>query len=68
VLRIESALVVLPVSVKDRNYRAVSDLKKEDFRIYEAGVEQEVAYFVRVDDAFTVVLMLVRRSVQTVCA
>lgn len=58
VLRIESALVVLPVSVKDRDGRAVSDLKKEDFKIYEAGVEQEVAYFAPVDEAFTVVLML----------
>lgn len=58
VLRIDSALVVLPVSVKDRDGRAVSDLKKEDFRIYETGIEQEVAYFAPVDEAFTVVLML----------
>ena len=58
VLRIESSLVVLPVGVKDRDGRAVSDLKKEDFRIYETGVEQEIAYFAPVDEAFTVVLML----------
>jgi VWFA-related protein len=58
VLRTETALVVLPVSVKDREGRAISDLKKEDFRIYETGIEQEVAYFAPVDEAFTVVLML----------
>ncbi len=58
VLRVETTLVILPVSVKDRDGRAVQDLTKADFRIYEEGVEQEIAYFAPVDEPFTVLLML----------
>jgi Ca-activated chloride channel homolog len=58
VLRTDTTLVILPVSVKDRDGRAVEDLTKEHFRIYEEGVEQQVAYFAPVDEPFTVVLML----------
>lgn len=58
VLRTDTTLVILPVSVKDRDGRAVEDLTKKDFRIYEEGVEQQVAYFAPIDEPFTVVLML----------
>jgi len=58
VLRVDTTLVILPVSVKDRDGRAVQDLTKEHFRIFEEGVEQEVAYFAPVDEPFTVVLLL----------
>jgi Ca-activated chloride channel family protein len=58
VLRVDTTLVVLPVSVKDREGRAVQDLTKEHFKIFEEGVEQQVAYFAPVDEPFTVVLML----------
>ena len=42
----------------DRNGRYVADLTKEDFLLFENGVEQEVAYFAAVEKPFTVVLML----------
>jgi Ca-activated chloride channel family protein len=58
VLRTDTTLVILPVSVKDRDGRTVEDLTKKDFRIYEEGVEQQVAYFAPIDEPFTVVLML----------
>ena len=58
VVRIETTLVTVPVSVTDRNGRYIADLQKEDFHIYEDGVEQEVAYFATVEKPFTVVLML----------
>ena len=58
VVRVDTALVTVPVSVMDRQGRFVSDLKSEDFRIYEDGAEQEIAYFATVDEPFTVVLML----------
>jgi VWFA-related protein len=58
VVRIETNLVTVPVSVMDRDGRYVTDLRKEDFRVYENGVEQQVAYFATVDRPFTVVLTL----------
>ena len=58
VVRIETNLVTVPVSVMDRDGRYVTDLRKEDFRVYENGIEQQVAYFAAVDKPFTVVLTL----------
>ncbi|PWT94797.1 MAG: hypothetical protein C5B55_02190 [Blastocatellia bacterium] len=58
VIRVNTTLVTLPVSVMDRDGRYIPNLKKEDFRIWEDGVEQEVAFFSSVDKPFSVVLML----------
>ena len=58
VVRIDTTLVTIPVSVSDRNGHFISDLQKDDFHIYEDGVEQEIAYFGTVEKPFTVVLML----------
>ncbi|HEY1482842.1 MAG TPA: VWA domain-containing protein [Candidatus Acidoferrum sp.] len=40
-----TTLVVLPVTVKDRSGNLVPDLKKDEFRIFEDGVEQQVFSF-----------------------
>ena len=45
VLRIETTLVTLPVSVLDRHGKLVANLKREQFRVYENGVEQQIVYF-----------------------
>jgi Ca-activated chloride channel homolog len=58
VVRVNTTLVTVPVSVMDRDGKYVADLGKEDFHIFENGVEQEVAYFATVEKPFTVVLML----------
>jgi Ca-activated chloride channel homolog len=58
VVRVNTTLVTLPVSVTDRDGRYVPNLRKEDFRLWEDGVEQDVAFFSSVDKAFSVVLML----------
>lgn len=58
VLRIETTLVTVPVSVRDRGGKFIADLQQEDFHIYEDGMEQKVAYFATVEQPFTVVLML----------
>ena len=58
IIRISSTLVTIPVSVMDRDGRYVPNLQKEEFRIWEDGVEQEVAFFQSVDKPFSVVLML----------
>ncbi|HEX8136192.1 MAG TPA: VWA domain-containing protein [Pyrinomonadaceae bacterium] len=58
VVRIDTNLVTVPVSIKDRDGRFVPHLKREDFRVYEEGLEQEVAYFAAVEKPFSVVLMI----------
>lgn len=58
VVRVETALVTIPVSVMDRNGKFVSGLRKEDFKIFEDNVENEVAYFATVDSPFTVALVM----------
>lgn len=58
VIRVDTSLVTVPVSVMDREGRFVYDLKKEDFRIFENDVEQDIAFFESVETPFTVVLML----------
>lgn len=58
VISIETNLVTLPVRVLDRNGRFVSGLKKEDFKVFEDKIEQEVAYFSNEQKPFTVALVL----------
>ena len=58
VIRVNTTLVTIPVSVMDRDGRYIPNLQKEEFRIWEDGVEQEVAFFQSVDKPFSVVLML----------
>ncbi|HEY0544096.1 MAG TPA: VWA domain-containing protein [Pyrinomonadaceae bacterium] len=58
VVRVETALVSIPVSVMDRDGKYIPDLRQEDFRIFEDGVEQKVAYFASVEKPFTVALVI----------
>jgi VWFA-related protein len=58
IVRVSTSLITVPAVVMDRNGRYIPNLKKEDFRIYEDGVEQNVAYFASVERPFTLALML----------
>jgi VWFA-related protein len=58
VLKIETNLVTIPVSVFDRNGAYISNLSSNDFKIFEDGKEQEIAYFATSEKPFTVVLLL----------
>lgn len=58
VIRVNTTLVTLPVSVTDRDGRYIPNLTKTDFRLWENGVEQQVAFFSSVDKPFSVVLLL----------
>jgi Ca-activated chloride channel family protein len=58
VIKVNTTLVTLPVSVTDRNGRYIPNLKKEDFRLWEEGIEQQVAFFASVDKPFSLVLMI----------
>src|ERR1700686_4677782 len=58
VVRVNTTLVSVPVSVMDRDGKYIPNLGKEDFRVWEDGVEQRVAYFASTEKPFTVVLMI----------
>jgi Ca-activated chloride channel homolog len=58
IIRVNTTLITIPVTAMDRDGRYVPNLQKEDFRIWEDGVEQDVAFFQSVDKPFSVVLML----------
>src|SRR5438105_10230085 len=58
VLRVSTSLITVPAVVMDRQGRYVANLRKDDFKIYEDGVEQQVAYFASVEKPFTVALLL----------
>lgn len=57
-LRVDTSLVTLPVSVMDRYGKYIPTLRKQDFRVFDQGVEQKIAYFATVDQPFTVALVL----------
>ena len=58
ILRVDTTLVSIPVSVMDRDGKFIPNLRQGDFRIWENGVEQQVAYFASVDKPFTVALVI----------
>ena len=58
VLKIETNLVTIPVSVFDRNGLYIPNLRRTDFKIFDNGAEQEIAYFGTSDKPFTVILLI----------
>jgi VWFA-related protein len=53
-----ATLITVPAIVMDRDGRYIANLRKEDFAIYENGVEQDLSSFMSVEKPFTVALML----------
>ena len=58
VLRINTNLVTVPVSVSDRQGRFIAGLQASQFHLYENGVEQKIAFFENAESPFTVALLL----------
>ena len=58
VLRVTTNLVTVPVSVRADDGTYLFDLRKEEFHIYEDGVEQEIGHFSSVERPFYVVLLI----------
>jgi len=58
VLKVETNLVTIPVSVFDRNGRYLPGLQQADFKIFEDGKEQQIAYFGTSEQPVTVILVL----------
>ena len=58
VVKVDTSLVTVPVSVYDRNGLYISNLHQSDFKIFEDGVEQKVEYFGTTDKPFSVILLI----------
>jgi VWFA-related protein len=58
VVRVDTMLVTVPVSVLDRQGRFIPGLKSEDFTLLENGEQQSIAYFETAEKPFTVALLL----------
>src|SRR6266446_202294 len=57
VVRVNTTLVGVPVTVLDGEGRRVTDLKQSEFHLYEDGVEQKIAFFAPGEAAVTVLLL-----------
>ena len=57
-MRLEVLVVSLPVIVQDREGRFVTDLQRENFHIFDNGIEQKIAHFAPLEEPFSVVLLL----------
>lgn len=57
-VRVETVVVTVPVVVMNREGKYVAGLRREDFKLYEDGVEQEIAFFAPVEAPLTVALLL----------
>src|SRR5215831_17223843 len=55
---VDVQLVQLPVSVLDKDGRPVNGLRKDDFEVFEDGVEQEISFFTHDDVPISVGLVI----------
>jgi Ca-activated chloride channel family protein len=58
VVKVGTDLITIPVSVFDRNGLYIPGLKQADFKIFEDGEEQDIAYFGTSEKPFTVILLI----------
>ena len=57
-VKLRTTLVQVPVIVKDEGERYLTDLKKEDFKLYENGKAQEITFFGTTEIPFNVALLI----------
>jgi Ca-activated chloride channel family protein len=55
---IDSSLVIVNATISDRNGRHAANLKKEEFKIFENGVEQRIEFFTAEETPFAAVILL----------
>lgn len=58
VIRIDTSLVTVPVTVVDKYGNYVPNLMPGDFHLFENGIEQRIAYFATIDQPYTVALII----------
>ena len=58
ILRTDTSLVTTYANVIGRDGRPATDLRQNDFSVYEDDVKQDIAFFESVDRPFTVILLI----------
>lgn len=58
VIKVNTQLVSVPVRVMDKKGRFIGGLQKENFKVFEDGMEQEISLFSNEHQPFTVALVL----------
>ncbi len=58
VIKVNTQLVSVPVRVMDKKGRFIGGLSQDNFKVFEDGVEQDIALFSNEHQAFTVALVL----------
>lgn len=58
VLKVDTLMVTVPVSVSDKNGRFISNLRRRDFQLYEDGIKQTIDLFSSEEVPFHVILLL----------
>ncbi len=67
VIKIDTALVNIPVIVSDRNGRNIAGLKVDNFNVFQDGEKQKIEYFVSEETPINVAILLdTSRSTQEV--
>src|SRR4051794_35464382 len=56
-LRVDTSLVLVPVLVTDPGDRPVTGLDKDDFKVYDNNVEQQISHFFLEDAPVSVALV-----------
>ncbi len=57
-IRVNVEMVSLPVVVTNQDGRRITDLKREEFEVYEDGVKQEISGFGATDEPLEIALLL----------
>jgi VWFA-related protein len=57
-VKLETHLINMNVSATDKDGRAIPDLKREDFSVYEDGVKQQISFFSPERSPFNLVLLI----------
>lgn len=58
VISVDSSIVILNATIKDRNGRHVAGLKEQQFTVLEGNVEQPIGYFSAEETPFAAVILL----------
>ncbi len=58
IVKVDTNLITIPVSVFDRHGLYIPNLQKVDFKIFEDGKEQQIEYFGTSEKPFTVILLI----------
>src|SRR6185312_162245 len=51
-IKLEATLVSVPVIASDRDGRYVPDMRQDDFKLYEDGVQQNIVFFGTINEPF----------------